>query len=92
MILIGLEVKIRLFEAYSLKDKRRVIRSILQKTQQTYKVSASEVGALDLLNYAELGFGVVSNDYRLAKQILTNILNFIEENYPVEIVEIEWVE
>lgn len=92
MILIGIEVTIRLFESASLKDKRKIIKSVLQKTQQRYKVSAAEVGRHDLLNLAELGFAVVSNDYHHARQVLTKVLNFIEAEYPVEITQVDWLD
>lgn len=92
MILIGIEVTIRLFESASLKDKRKIIKSVLQKTQQRYKVSAAEVGGHDLLNLAELGFAVVSNDYHHARQVLTKVLNFIEAEYPVEITQVDWLD
>ena len=92
MILIGIEVTIRLFESASLKDKRKIIKSVLQKTQQRYKVSAAEVGEHDLLNLAELGFAVVSNDYHHARQVLTKVLNFIEAEYPVEITQVDWLD
>lgn len=92
MILIGIEVTIRLFESASLKDKRKIIKSVLQKTQQRYKVSAAEVGGNDLLNLAELGFAVVSNDYHHARQVLTKVLNFIEAEYPVEITQVDWLD
>lgn len=92
MVLIGMEVTIKLFESASLKDKRKVIKSVVQKTQQRYKVSAAEVGEHELLNLAELGFGVVSNDYHHARKILNKVLSFIEDDYPVEIIQVDWLD
>lgn len=92
MVLIGIEVTIRLFESASLKDKRKIVKSLLQKTHQRYKVSSAEVGEHDVLNLAELGFGIVSNDYYHARQVLNKLLIFIETEYPVEITQVDWLD
>ena len=62
MNLIGIEVYIRFHYVESLKDKRRIIKSILDKTRHKYQISTAEVGDLDSLDTSSLGFGMVTND------------------------------
>ncbi len=83
------KIVIRIFDSFSLKDKRSVIKSIITKTHNKFNVSISEVEDYDLLNKATLGISVVSNSNKLNQQIFDNIIRFIEENYEVEIISIE---
>jgi hypothetical protein len=83
------KIVIRIFDSFSLKDKRSVIKSIITKTHNKFNVSISEVEDYDLLNKATLGISVVSNSNKLNQQIFDSIIRFIEENYEVEIISIE---
>lgn len=46
----------------SLKDKRRVIRSLKDRLRRKYNVSIAEVGSLDKWNIADLALVAVSRD------------------------------
>lgn len=91
MYLMGLEITIRLFDSYSLKDKRQVVKSIVDKGQHKFKISVAEVGAYDLHNQALIGFGIVTNSNRQGEQVLNQVIRFVEETYPVEITSISWI-
>lgn len=71
-------VDLYLPEAHGLKDKRGVVRRVLERTRNRFPVSAAEVDSLDLHQKATLGFAVVSNDARLADSILNQVLDYIE--------------
>lgn len=92
MILTGVEVTLRLFEIYSLKEKRRIVKSIIDKMHHKYNVSSAEVDEMDNLNKAVLGFVVVSNNKRLNDKILRNVLNNIDTFYESEIVHTDWID
>ena len=83
------KIEIRIFDSFSLKDKRSVIKSIVTKTHNKFNVSISEVEDYELLNKATLGISVVSNSNKLNQQVFDSIIRFIEENYEVEIISIE---
>lgn len=83
------KIEIRIFDSFSLKDKRSVVKSILKKTHNRFNVSISEVADSEMLNKATLGLSIVSNSTILNHQIFDNIIRFIEENYEVEIISIE---
>jgi len=48
--------------AASLKDKRQVRRSLVDKTRQRFNVSVAEVGTQDIYQTLTLGIAVVSGD------------------------------
>lgn len=58
--------------ARSLKDKRRVVLSIKERIQTRLRISAAEVGGLDLLQRAVLGVAVVSNEAAVCDEQLAN--------------------
>lgn len=71
----------------SLKDKRRVVKSILDKIRAKFNVSAAETGRQDEWNVCEMGFSCVSNDASHADGMLSAIFRFIEFDARVEIVD-----
>jgi len=55
----------------SLKDKRRIVKSLKDRLHQRCRVSAAETGAHDLWQRAELAAAVVAPDRRHAEEVLT---------------------
>lgn len=92
MILTGVEVTLRLFEIYSLKEKRSITKSIVDKMHHKYNISSAEVGEMDNLNKAVIGFAVVSNNHRFNDKVLQNVLNDVDTFYESEIVHTEWID
>ena len=71
-------VALRMPENASLKDKRQVVRSVLQRLRNDYQVAAAEVGSQDTWTFAELGISYVSNDARHAEEVLAKAVHAIE--------------
>lgn len=92
MIILGMKVSFLIYNSYSLKDKRSVIKSIIKKSQNKFNVSISEVDAHDTLNQGIVGIAVVSNNRKLSQQILDQVIQEIEDNGEIEIHSIERVE
>lgn len=72
-------VTIYLEESFSLKDKRREVRSISKQVQAKFNAAVAEIEDLDDMRVATLGIVVVSNDARHADQMLATIIDFVEE-------------
>ncbi len=84
------QIELRLPENQSLKGKRQVIKSIITRLQNRYKVSVAEVDNQNLWQLATLGIACVSNHRRHADETLSNIVKFIVQNYPdVELLSSE---
>lgn len=80
MIVGTLRVELLIPNAYSLKDKRKVVRSSLDRLRHRFRVAAAEVGDNDVHNHAVLGFACVSNDPRHAQEILSHVLEFLRNS------------
>ncbi|MEM9193757.1 MAG: DUF503 domain-containing protein [Myxococcota bacterium] len=61
----------------SLKGKRKVIRSIVDRGRSRFNAAVAEVDALDEHRKAVLGFSVVSNDHSHANAMIDQISSFI---------------
>ena len=82
-----MEIEFRIDNAFSLKDKRKVVKSIIDYARNTLKISSAEISDNDIKNFTHLGFVTISNDKQRAKSILENLFKRIENNYPVEITD-----
>lgn len=65
-------------EARSLKDKRQIIRSLMDTVHARMRAAAAEVEHQDLHQRASLGFAVVSNEAGHAKTLLEEIARRVE--------------
>ena len=72
----------------SLKDKRRALRSVLDGVRQRFNVSAAEVGELDIWRRAVVGIVCVSNEQKFCDQVLNKALDWVENNYSVEVLDV----
>ncbi|WP_394020644.1 DUF503 domain-containing protein [Anaerococcus cruorum] len=87
MYIYLLDIKIRIDNSFSLKDKRKVVKSIIDYARNNLKISSAELSSNDIRNLAHMGFVTISNDNDTAKEILENLLIRIETKYPVEIID-----
>lgn len=71
-------VELHLPDARSLKDKRAVIRSILDGAHARIRCAGAEVDHLDLHQRAALGFSVVSNEAGHAQRLIDEIMRRCE--------------
>ncbi|MCZ0717055.1 DUF503 domain-containing protein [Aerococcus kribbianus] len=85
--MIGLELILRLPEAYSLKDKRQVLRSIKDRTPKKFGVSIAEVAEQDTVNLAVIGLAKVGISYQSTRQSLLDLMEWLETHYPVDCLE-----
>lgn len=73
-------VTLHVFESHSLKDKRRVVKSLLERARSRYNVSIAEVDYQDTWQTAGIGFTCISNSSSHADSMLAEIIRFIEAN------------
>lgn len=75
--------------AASLKDKRQVARSLIDRTKRRFgNVAVAEVGTQDLLQTLTLGIAVVSGEAGHAQQMLDTVILFLEESTEAELTSI----
>ncbi|MCY3569109.1 MAG: DUF503 domain-containing protein [Chloroflexi bacterium] len=73
-----LTVELLLFDSASLKDKRSVVRSVLQRARNKFGVAAAEVGDQDDRTRATLAFAAVSSDAQVSHASAQKVIEFLE--------------
>lgn len=76
-------------DAFSLKEKRSVVRKVKDRVRNRFNVSIAEVGDNDTWNRAEIGLTLVSNDQRLVNSTLDKVFAFIDELNVAEVADQE---
>ena len=84
-----LTVVLYLHAAESLKDKRQVVKSLIETTRQKFNISIAEVDDLYKWRKATIGIAFVSNDKAYVNQVLDKVVNTLENNPAVEVGEVE---
>jgi uncharacterized protein YlxP (DUF503 family) len=78
MVLGTLRVSLHIPHSRSLKEKRMVVRSLVERLRRQFNVAVAEVDDLDVWQVATLGAVVVSADSRHADQMVRKVLDVIE--------------
>ncbi len=86
MIVGTCEIELIIYEANSLKEKRHVIKSIIERIKPRFNASAAEIDYNDLWNRSVIGVAVVSNKKSLCESMLLKIIDFIDNDNRVEII------
>lgn len=73
--------------ARSLKDKRRVVKSLLDRIAHKHRVSAAEVEHQNLRQRSQLGFALVNSDRRHAISALEDIQRVVAEREDAYLTE-----
>ncbi len=84
-----LQVHCHVPDARSLKDKRRILRGLMDRVRAQFEVAAAEVDDQDVWQSAVLGFACVSNDTRHAATVMTKVLDWVRDCPAVTLVDHE---
>jgi uncharacterized protein len=89
MVIGVCRLHLRIPENHSLKEKRHVVRKVIDRVRHRFNVAISEVDDNDLWQRAQIGFCTVGNDRRFVNSSLDKIIDFIEKMYLAEVIERE---
>jgi uncharacterized protein len=82
-------ITLRLHECRSLKEKRKIIKSIIARLRNNFNASISEVGLNDVYQRAEIGFSIVGNDRQVVNAKIDKLFNMAEDLRLAEIIDTE---
>ena len=82
-----LQLELSIHDAMSLKDKRRVIKSIKDRIANGHNVSIAEVGALDEHRRSILGMAMVANDRGYVEGALSKLVDFVRLVPQVDLID-----
>lgn len=80
------EVELYIPYAGSLKEKRRVLKKIIDNTKNKFPVSIAEVDCENLWQRSVVGISMVSNDKNFIEKVLQKISFFIDQMGICEII------
>jgi uncharacterized protein YlxP (DUF503 family) len=89
MIIGSIILSIHIPWVHSLKEKRRILKSLVAKTRQKFNVAIAEVQAQDHHQTIILGLACVTNESAKADEILDQVLFFLESQTDGEIFVLE---
>ena len=76
-------------QAMSLKDKRQVRRSLIEKTRHRFNVSIAEIDTQDVHQTLTIGIAVVSGDAAHRRESIDEIIRFMEKQADAELTSVE---
>jgi uncharacterized protein len=87
MIIVAAMITLIIPENDSLKGKRRVIKSLIERVRHKFEAAVAEVGDNDLWQKARIGVALVGNDAQLLDSRLHQIMKFMENQHLAEIID-----
>ena len=89
MNILIMEVTLRASWVHSLKEKRMIVKSIIQKLKNKFNISVAEIESQDIHNTIVIGIaGICANSAQL-DSTKEHIITFIECNTQAEIIDIQ---
>jgi uncharacterized protein YlxP (DUF503 family) len=87
MIIVAARITLIIPENDSLKGKRKVVKSLIEKVRHKFDAAVAEVGDNDLWQKAKIGVSLVGNDRQLLEARLQQIMNYMENQHLAEIID-----
>jgi uncharacterized protein YlxP (DUF503 family) len=82
-----LQLELSIGDAMSLKDKRRVVKSLKDRIAHGHNVSIAEVGALDEHRRSIIGISMVANERGYVEGALSKLVDFVRMVPSVDLVD-----
>lgn len=89
MKILLMKVTLKASWVNSLKEKRMVVKSIVQKLKNKFNISVAEIEEQDIHRTIVIGIAYVSGSSAQADSTMENIITFIEDNTDAEIIDIQ---
>lgn len=80
-----LQVIFEVPESLSLKDKRRIVKSIKDRLRLRFHVTCAETDLQDSILYAQIGAAIVSNSAEFGERVMHRALETIEREHSLRI-------
>lgn len=77
----------RLHQCRSLKEKRKVVKSIIARIRNHFNVSVAEVDDNDIYQRIVIGVSITGNDRQLINAKLDKLFNFAEDLGLAELID-----
>ena len=82
-----LQFTILMRSSHTLKDKRRILRSIKDRLSHRYNISIAEIEDMDVRNHAVMGIALVGNESKYVESVLSKIVEQLRLHPEAELVD-----
>jgi len=89
MIVSMIQIIFEIPDIGNIKEKRRVIKSIMDKMRKRFHLSAAEVDLQDSLSFCQIGGAIVSNSRSFGETVLHKAFDMIEKENPIRIQDVK---
>jgi hypothetical protein len=89
MIIGTMTAQLYLHGVVSLKDKRKIVKSLIERLKSRFNISISEVDHNDIKTSALIGIAVVANETKFINQQLDKIIEFMRKDPRFELGSVE---
>ncbi len=89
MIVTSAKLTFFIPHAMSLKDKRQVAKSLVEKARHRFNASVAEVGTQDIHQTLTIGVAVLSGTMAHAQNSMDEIIRFMENHTDAELQNVE---
>ena len=87
MIIAAMTFRLHAPWVHSLKEKRRIVKSIIAQLQNRFHVSAAEIDEQDTHQIIVIGIAAIVPHNAMADSLMDEISVFVEENTEAEILD-----
>ena len=87
MYIGALRIELYMPQCHNLKEKRQVIRSVIDRISNRFNVAISEVDKNDLWQVCSLGIACISNSEYNAREILESVDRSVRAEGKAEVLE-----
>ncbi|WP_455382945.1 DUF503 domain-containing protein [Salinispira pacifica] len=89
MVVSMIQLIVELPDVASIKEKRKIVKSLKERLRIKYHISAAEVDLMDSLSYAQIGGAVVSNSRSFGEGVMQKVLRFVEDEVPGRLQDVK---
>ncbi|PLV60310.1 DUF503 domain-containing protein [Thermotoga sp. KOL6] len=82
-------LRVRVFGVRSLKEKRSILKKLMNDLRKKYNISISEIGAHDSKSFFEIGIAMVNTNKALIERVFDSIEDYLDF---LPGMEVEWME
>jgi uncharacterized protein YlxP (DUF503 family) len=87
MVIGVCKIFLSISNAFSLKEKRQIVKSIIQRLKSRYNASVAEVAYNDKWKNAVIGIACISNEAGHADSMMANMVNFVENDSRIVMID-----
>jgi len=73
------KIKFKLYGVSSLKEKRKIVKSIISRIKGQFNISIAETDYNDSHLWTQIGFSIIGNDSRVVNSKVDKVLNMADD-------------